>query len=158
METITRKRADAKYMAIIFPIVVIVIYFVWCYIQPHTTVLLLRHADRLGTQDALNQDGIDRAAELVHVLEKSDITAIFHSQAFRTQRTAQDTTANFGITPVQVDATDVNGLVNEIVSSHSGDTVLVVSHSNRVPDIIEELGGGINPDINHDEYDNLFVV
>ena len=158
MEPIAPIRKYGRYMVIIFPAVVIVIYFVWCYIQPHTTVVLLRHADRQGTQDLLNQAGIDRAAELVHVLEKSGITAIFHSEAFRTQRTAQDTASHLGISPVQINSADVSGLVSVIVSNHAGETVMVVSHSNRVPDIIEELGGGEYPDIDHDEYDNLFVV
>lgn len=158
MESINPRPTYWKYIGFFFPVIVIIIYFVWCYIQPHATVLLLRHADRLGSQDELNQAGINRAAELVHVLEKSEITAIFHSEAFRTQRTAQDTANYLGISPVQVNSADVSGLVNQIVSNHSGETVMVVSHSNRVPDIIAELGGGDYPDIDHDEYDNLFVV
>ena len=75
---------------VVFVAVVMVVYWYLCWFFPPTTVLLLRHADRLGNQDQLNQAGIDRAAELVHVAEKAGITAIYHSEAFRTQRTAQD--------------------------------------------------------------------
>lgn len=146
------------YQFIIFPIIIIVIYFAWCYYQPHTTILLLRHADREGSQDLLSQAGIDRAAELVHVMEKTGITAIFNSEALRTQRTAQDIAIHLNISPIQISAADVSGLTNEILSNHTGETVMVVSHSNRVPEIIAALGGGDFPDIDHDEYDNLFIV
>ena len=150
MESITAKRKYGYYIAIIFPVVVIVIYVVWCYLAPHTTVLLLRHADRQGNQDLLNQAGIDRAAELVHVLEKSEISSIFHSEFFRTQRTAQDVAIHLGISPIEISSADVSGLVSEITGNHAGETVMVVSHSNRVPDIIAELDGGDYPDIDHD--------
>jgi broad specificity phosphatase PhoE len=47
------------------------------------------------------------------------------------------------------------GLIRE---RHAGETVLVVSHSNTVPAIINALGGGPLEDLNQDEYDDLFVV
>lgn len=144
---------------IFFPILIIVVIVVfWCFYQPHTTVLLLRHADRLGSEDLLNDAGVDRAAELIHVGEKADINAIFHSEASRTQRTAQDLADHLGITPTQINSADVSGIVTEILNNHAGETVLVVSHSNRVPDIIEAFGGPQLPDIDHEEYDNLFVL
>lgn len=141
----------------IFIIVIIVVFF-WCFYQPHTTILLLRHADRLGNQDLLNDAGIDRAAELVHVAEKAEVDAIFHSEAARTQHTAQDLADHLSITPVQFNSTNVGGLTAEILNNHAGETVLIVSHSNRVPDIIAALGGPELPDIDHAEFDDLFVV
>lgn len=47
---------------------------------------------------------------------------------------------------------------NDILSNHSGQTVLVIGHSNTVPDIINRLGAGNMPVIDDTEFDNLFVV
>ena len=157
-DSIIAKRKYGYIFATVCLLAVIVIWVAWCLWLPHTTIILLRHADRQGSQDLLSQEGVDRAAELVHVLEKSEISAIYHSEFFRTRRTAQDIADHLGILPVQISADDVSGLVNAIIGDHAGETVMVASHSNRVADIIEELGGGPYPDIDHDEYDNLFVI
>ena len=45
-----------------------------------------------------------------------------------------------------------------VLEQHAGETVLIVSHSNTVPGIVNALGGGPFEDLNHDEYDDLFVV
>jgi hypothetical protein len=47
---------------------------------------------------------------------------------------------------------------NDILSNHSGQTVLVIGHSNTVPDTINRLGAGSVPVIDDGEFDNLFVV
>ena len=54
---------------------------------------------------------------------------------------------------------DLSSLVNEIKTNHIGEEVLVVGHSNTVPQTINQPG--INPalaDIPHNEYDNLYIV
>ena len=47
---------------------------------------------------------------------------------------------------------------NDILSNHAGQTVLVIGHSDTVPDLINQLGAGSVPVINDSEFDNLFVV
>ena len=47
---------------------------------------------------------------------------------------------------------------NDILSNHAGQTVLVIGHSDTVPDIINRLGAGSPPVIDDSEFDNLFVV
>jgi hypothetical protein len=51
-------------------------------------------------------------------------------------------------------ANDVDPLVASILADHRGQKVLLVGHSNTVPDIIEAAGG---PSIDGREFDNLFV-
>ena len=53
-------------------------------------------------------------------------------------------------------ANDVDPLVASILADHRGQKVLVVGHSNTVPDIIEAAGGPSLPDIDGREFDNLF--
>jgi hypothetical protein len=47
---------------------------------------------------------------------------------------------------------------SDILSNHAGQTVLVIGHSDTVPDIINRLGAGSVPVIDDSEFDNLFVV
>ena len=140
--------------AVLIVITVVYLYFCW---GTQMTILLVRHADRDGSADALSDAGTARALELAHVLEKSGISAIYTSEANRTQQTAAATAALLGITPVVVPAADVSGLVSAIRSNHAGQTVLVVGHSNTVPQIIEEFGGPAVI-IGENEFDNLYVL
>jgi broad specificity phosphatase PhoE len=122
-----------------------------------TTVLLVRHGDRLGSQDALSPTGLARAQELVHVMERSGIRATYHSEATRTQQTAAPVAAALGITPIVVAAADVAALADDIRANHVGAKVLVVGHSDTVPQIIAALGGPV-VSIPANEFDNLYVL
>ena len=135
-------------------IAVISLYFCW---GTQTTILLVRHADRQGSADALNRAGAARAQELARVLEKTGISAIYTSEAIRTQQTATPTASQLGITSVAVPAADVAGLLSTIRSRNSGQTVLVVGHSSTVPQIIAEFGGPAVM-IGENEFDNLYVL
>lgn len=137
-------------------IAVAVVSWYFCWGMP-TTVLLVRHADRQGTADALTAAGTARAQALAHVMEKSGISAIYTSEAARTQQTAAPTASLLGITPAAVAAADVAGLVATLRTDHSGQKVMVVGHSNTVPQIIAELGGPAVT-IGSAEYDNLYVL
>ncbi len=137
-------------------VAVAVVQWYLCWGNP-TTVLLLRHADRQNGVDALTVAGTARAQELAHVMEKSGIRAIYTSEAARTQQTAAPTAALLGITPVAIVAADVAGLVSTIRTNHYGQKVLVVGHSNTVPQIIAEFGGPVVT-IDGNEFDNLYVL
>lgn len=128
----------------------------WYCCRP-TEVLLVRHADRQGQSDALSAAGLVRAQELARVLEKAGIRAIYTSEAARTQQTASPVAELLGLTPLVLDASDVAGLVNAIRTRHAGQKVLVVGHSNTLPQIIAALGGP-SVTINSDEYDTLYLL
>jgi len=142
---------------IALPIIVIVVYWFICWGLP-TTVLLIRHADRQGSQDALSPVGMTRAQELVHVMGRAGLNAIYHSEALRTQQTAAPLAAATGLTPRQIPAANTSELVNDIRTNHRGHTVLVVGHSNTVPAISAALGGPSMPNIDENEFDNLFML
>ena len=148
----------------IIPCLIVVIIGCWwwwwpCWFHDATTVILVRHADRDGSADALKTpEGTDRAAELVHVAGLAGITAIFHSDAERTRRTAQDLAVHLGLTPVEIPAPNTQDLVDQVLATHRGKRVFVVGHSNTLPDTIEALGGAPMPDIDHSVYDDFFVV
>jgi broad specificity phosphatase PhoE len=126
--------------------------------QPATTLLIVRHADRAGKADSLSAAGQARAHALAQVVQAEDIRAIYHSDTHRTRQTAAPAVVALGIMPREYPAKEVDALVEGILGEHEGDTVLIVGHSNTVPQIIAAAGGPVIPDLPEDEYDQLFVV
>jgi hypothetical protein len=55
-------------------------------------------------------------------------------------------------------ANDVAPLVASILAHHRGEKVLVIGHSDTVPNIIKAAGGPALPSIDGEEFDNLFVL
>lgn len=127
-----------------------------------TTVFLVRHAEkgRFPEDDPyLNDKGKERAVVLAHVLEEAGVTAIYATQYRRTQETVQPLADRLGLEISVVAAKNRDGLAGMILREHAGEVVLVVGHSNTVPDIIEALGAGrVEPIEEEREYDNLYVV
>ncbi|MEP6920256.1 MAG: phosphoglycerate mutase family protein [bacterium] len=102
--------------------------------------------------------GQARAQELVRVLGNTGLTAIYTTQFSRTRQTAMPLANLLHLPIAQLDARDTRELGRQISVNNRGGVVFVVGHSNTVPKIIAELGGGEAPDIPDSEYDNLFVV
>ncbi|MCI0411516.1 histidine phosphatase family protein [bacterium] len=129
--------------------------------QKLTTVLLVRHAEKVvtsGDDPPLSPQGVARAELLVRMFENSGLNAIYTSQFARTRLTGEPLAKRLRISLETVDAGTTNKLVASILSKHSGGTVLVVGHSNTLPEIIEALGGGEVQEIDDSDYDNLYVV
>jgi 2,3-bisphosphoglycerate-dependent phosphoglycerate mutase len=125
---------------------------------PDTTLLLVRHAERDGKRDTLTAAGLERAAELVHVAQRAEVSAVYHSDTIRTRDTAQPLARALGLVAIERPASAIAALVDEILAQHPGRTVLIVGHSNTVPQIISEAGGPELGNIAEDEFDNLFVL
>ena len=123
-----------------------------------TTVLVVRHADRDGQNDALTPTGEARAKELVHVAGKAGVSAIYCTKTARSRKTAEPLATASKLTPVELEPKDVDGLVKKILADQKGKTVLVVAHSNTVPLILAALGGPKLPDLDETDFDDLFVL
>ena len=124
-----------------------------------TTVLLVRHAEKntewAGADQPLSTAGMLRAQELAHVLGKTDIAAIYVTPWARTRQTAEPLARLLGDSLTVVDSIDatVRGVL-----AHGGATVLVVGHSNTVPQILARLVGDRGLESLAVGYDDLFVV
>ena len=145
----------------IFVAVVVLAYFT-TFARPVTTVILVRHAEKNIEPDNPNPNlspaGQQRAQELVRLLGRSGITAIYATQYARTQQTVQPLATALGIPVTQVDSKNTDELVRQITTTHRGGVVFLAGHNNTVPAIIGALGGGDYPTIPETEYDNMFVV
>ena len=126
---------------------------------PPTLVVAVRHAEKQvdGTDDpALSDAGQARANELARVLADAGVDAIYTTTLRRTRDTAKPLADRLSIPIVELDPRDTEGLIARL-RKHPGETVLVVGHSNTVPDIVTKLGAKGTPLAEH-EYDDLFFV
>jgi len=147
---------------LLLAIVIVIVYLVYfCCFYSVTTVILVRHAEvsTMQSQDPpLNAAGQERAQTLVHVAGEADVTVIYATQYNRTQQTVQPLATHLGLPVNLVDAMDIEGIVDQVLSDYSGEIVLIVGHSNTIPQIIEEFGGEPIPPIGEGEFDNMFIV
>jgi len=126
-------------------------------------VFLVRHAEKVDESDdaALSEAGLGRARSLAEWLRSAGITAIYTTQYQRTRKTAEPLAQKLGITPRVVESGDSPELVRRLRAENARDIVLLVGHSNTLPELIQALGALGHPEkivIGPQEYDNLFVV
>jgi broad specificity phosphatase PhoE len=134
--------------------------------EARTVVILVRHAERAESPDddpALTPDGEARARELARLLSDAGVDAIYTSQYRRTTLTAEPLAQQLGldirVTRIENGADAfARSIARSIHQLHTGQTVLVVSHSNTVPLIARALGAADPGPIAESDYDNLFIV
>lgn len=123
------------------------------------TIILVRHAERdtmlIGPDQPLTAAGLLRAQTLRHVLGPSGIDAIYVTPWWRNRQTAMPTATALGESLTVIDA--VAETVTRLRTRHWGETVLVVGHSNTVPDIIAALTGRPFPETRV-PYDGMWIV
>jgi broad specificity phosphatase PhoE len=125
-----------------------------------TTIVVVRHAEKAAdhpTDPSLKPAGQERARELAAVLEDAEVAAVYATELKRTQLTAAPVAQRFNLSVAQ-GPPDAQGLVQEVLSKHAGKTVVVVGHSNTVPEIVKALSGRSIAPIEDEEYDRLFIV
>lgn len=129
---------------------------------PVTTVILIRHAEKVidpNNPDVdLSPAGQARAQELVRMFGDAGINAIYATQYKRTQQTVKPLADKLGLPVNQVNSKSTADLVAQIRAQNSGQAVFVAGHNNSVPEIIAALGGPTLPIIPETEYDNLYIV
>jgi broad specificity phosphatase PhoE len=122
-------------------------------------ILLVRHAERPpleapGDDPSLTDAGKARAERLPAAVASYGVRAIYVTRFRRTQETAKPTADRLGLVPIV--ESDTNELVTAL-RKRNAETVLVVGHSDTLPDVIEAFGGPAIA-IDDDDYDDLFVL
>jgi 2,3-bisphosphoglycerate-dependent phosphoglycerate mutase len=130
------------------------------------TIFLVRHAERadsspgtsptMAADPDLSEAGRARAEHLAEALKDAKITAIFATEFKRTQQTAAPLAKALGVTVKIVTSKSEANLIADLKAAKGN--VLVVGHSNTVPEIIKRLGVTTAVAIGDDDFDNLFVV
>ena len=112
--------------------------------DPPTRVFLARHAESMsipGNRDApLTAAGMRRASALGQVLRSSDVVQVFASQFLRSHATAESVSVATHA-PLEVVHSDSSaGLARMIRTRFHGKTVVIVGHSDSLPNVVAELG------------------
>lgn len=128
-----------------------------------TKIFIVRHAEKeAGKDPLLTAAGNVRAGDLMRVLQNEGVQKIYVSRFRRTQNTADSMRIQLKIDTVHYTAdTLCDDLVNTIIEHRDfGKTILIIAHSNTIPQIIRKLGVSDYPygDIPDNDYDNLFVI
>jgi len=163
-----RRRARRKRLTQIFVIyTAIAIGLAWFFeSQATTTIIFVRHAEQTSHDEAdpsLSEAGKRRVAELTRQLEFADVVqgidAIYSTDLKRSTETAQPLAERLDL-PINIyDGSDTETVLEEILKAHKGKVILVVGHSNTVPELIANLGASKNvPPIERDEFDNIYII
>jgi phosphohistidine phosphatase SixA len=125
-----------------------------------TALIVVRHAERADqSQDTkLSAKGEERAKALARTLADANVLAIYVTQFQRTAQTAQPLAEHLNVKPVVMEAQDVAGLAIKIRTSNASQVVLVVGHSDTVPNILKAFGHLEPITIESDEFDSLFIL
>lgn len=125
---------------------------------PETTIYLVRHAEKqTGPDPDLTVVGRARADILSRELQNAGLTEIWSTDTTRTIETAKPT-ANSTSLPIQIYDAGRQDVFAKRLKATPG-TMLVVGHSNTIPDLVDLLGGKPGaPIVEATEYDRLYVV
>jgi broad specificity phosphatase PhoE len=132
-----------------------------CSAAAEPAVFLVRHAEKAdaGSGDPkdpeLSETGLQRAERLAQMLKDVRLTAVFASEYKRTQATANAVAKVAGVEPTIVPAKETTQLIEKTKSATGN--VLIVGHSNTLPDILKALGAPEEITIDEADYDNLFI-
>jgi broad specificity phosphatase PhoE len=125
--------------------------------RPEPSWYVMRHLQKAEGQDpALSAEGAGNAQRLASWFDKDRPTAIYASSTRRARETAAPLAARLGLRVKDYDPKDTSGLVAR-VKAEAG-TVLVVGHSNTVPEIVAQLGGARPADLAETDYGDIFRV
>jgi len=122
------------------------------------SIYVVRHLHTpAGAQDPdLTPEGKAAAVRLGILLQRDPPQAIYVSATKRAQQTAAPVAQRFGVTPRVYDPSNTPSLVAAALREEG--TVLIVGHSNTVPDIIEQLGGTRPAALVHEDFGDIWRV
>lgn len=130
-------------------------------------IFVVRHAERADTSGgqppagmmandpSLSAAGHERAKRLAALLASAEIKQIFTTRYQRTRQTAAPLAEKAGV-EVVVGAGELNALADQV--RKVAGNVLVVGHSNTVPELLARLGVKAVVSIGEAEYDSVYVV
>ena len=126
-----------------------------------TTIILVRHAEKGndGTKDPdLNAAGIQRAGALLEFLKQTELDAIYSTEYKRTVNTVQKVAVDHQLKLTSYKPFDLESFTKQLMKE-AGKTILVVGHSNTIPNTINALIGEEKyQQLDDADYDNLYVV
>jgi len=164
-----KRRRRRRRLQVVVIYTLIAVGLAWFFeLQATTTVIFVRHAEKAelpADNPGLSHAGQRRAAELARQLVDADVVpgvgvdAVYSTSFRRTVETAKPVADALNLPVLSYDASDTEAFLVAVVREYKGKIVLVVGHSNTVPEMIANMGASKNvPPIAENEYDNIYLV
>ena len=162
-----RRRRRRRRIQIVIIYTLIAVGLAWFFeSQATTTVIFVRHAEKAlepADDPGLSPAGQRRVAELTRQLKDADVVAgidvVYSTPYRRTEETARPIAEALDLPINSYDAGDTEEVMERILKEHKGRIILVVGHSNTVPQLMYDMGASKKvPEIQENEYDNIYIV
>lgn len=129
---------------------------------PSLTIVVVRHAEK-GVDDArdpaLSGAGRASAERLAVVMARTPPDAVYATQFRRTLQTAEPTARASGVPVLRYEAQlPAAALAKDLRDARAAGVILVVGHSNTVPDIVTALSGQVVPPMPEDQYGVMYRI
>ena len=127
-----------------------------------STFYLIRHAEKVRTNKSdrdpkLNEKGILRALNWKEYFLDKDITKIYSTNYKRTLETVKPFQEAIGLATILYSPSSID--YKDFISSNKGEIVLVVGHSNTIPNFLNELiNDQVYAQIDDLNNSNLYIV
>jgi broad specificity phosphatase PhoE len=162
-----RRKRRRRRIQVIIIYTAIAIGLAWFFeSQATTTIIFVRHAEQTdihADDPGLSPAGERRVAELTRQLMDVDVVAgidaVYSTPLRRSLETARPIADQLDIPVNTYDAGDTEQVLERILKNHKGKIILVVGHSNTLPQLMYDLGASKKvPEIHLDEFDNIYIV
>ena len=127
-----------------------------------STFYLIRHAEKVRTNKSdrdpkLNEKGILRALNWKNYFIDKDISKIYSTNYNRTLETVKPIQKAIGLNTILYSPSSID--YKDFISSDKGEIVLVVGHSNTIPNFVNELiNDQVYTQIDDLNNSNLYIV
>jgi broad specificity phosphatase PhoE len=125
-------------------------------LEPNILVIRHLHTPKGATDPDLTSEGHAAAQALAKWLSRNPPRAIFVSDTKRARQTAAPAATRFRVTPIVYDPRDTAALLASVQAQRG--TVLIVGHSNTVPDIVAGLGGERPAPLVHEDFGDIWHI
>ena len=125
-------------------------------INPDIYVMRHLHTPAGATDPDLTNEGQRVALALVSWFKRERPAVIYVSGTKRAQQSAAPLARALGVAPTIYNPADTAALITAV--SRETRTVLIVGHSNTVPDIIERLGGQRPAQLVHGDFGDIWLI
>jgi broad specificity phosphatase PhoE len=140
---------------------------IWIFFTANsTTVIVIRHAEKESTTQPnppLSPEGQARAELLARMFGEAQgagrVDRIYVSDTLRSKSTATPLASRLGIALNVAPNDDSKRLAHRVLRENSGKRVMIVGHSNTVPDIVAALSGWSDiPKMDDKDYGVMYIV
>lgn len=123
-----------------------------------TTFFVVRHADRTGSEDKINEAGKVRAEVLRKFMAEQGVNAVYSTKYQRCKDTAQPTATTTKTKIIEYPGQPNKAWFAAVRKKHAGQVVLIVGHSNTIVPVANGLGAKIKHTVEHEDYNDMFIV